>query len=119
MLTSETEIDEKLKKMNDEFFKSLEGLGGLGSSSSRTRASQEDSPRRDYREGPVGQVAAMMLRDRQESISRRGSPRRDLLVLESRRGSSASGSLNEGLGQGSEEVIGRLDFDETTSSRRH
>lgn len=33
MLTSESEVDERLRKMNEEFLRSLVGLGGAGSGS--------------------------------------------------------------------------------------
>jgi hypothetical protein len=43
MLTSEREVDERLRRMNEAFFKSLEGLGGGGSGGSRQSGPGESS----------------------------------------------------------------------------
>ena len=127
MLTSEDEVDEKLRKMNEVFLKSLEGFSGTSSSRSRSRSEgtrgsvrsrrEREGEGEGSREGPVttGQVAAMMLRDRQDSPSLRASPHlggvRDILLEAGSSGGSGNVSANASIiGQGSEEVIGRLEF---------
>ncbi|KAJ7064357.1 autophagy-related protein 13-domain-containing protein [Mycena amicta] len=85
MLTSASEVDERLRRMNDEFRKSLAGLGsGRGTGT---------SPR-----SPAGALFAQS----QSHSPGSGSA-----------SASASGSVGGGSvgGQGSDEVIGRMEFD--------
>ncbi|KAJ7117228.1 hypothetical protein C8R43DRAFT_1137744 [Mycena crocata] len=81
MLTSESEVDERLRRMNEEFMRSLVGLGGATANSTGTRASSSGAGR--------------------GSGSGLGSGLTHSPV------SGRSG----GDGQGSDEVIGRLEFD--------
>ncbi|KAK7062709.1 autophagy protein 13 [Paramarasmius palmivorus] len=106
MLTSQTEVEDKLKKMNEMFLASLEGLGsgsGSGSGSSRQRGSAESSPvsstRPPLSSGMGTGARPGMYHRRSGSGSGRGSPLPLMFTDRERRGS-----------QGSEEVIGRLEL---------
>ncbi|KAG7440201.1 uncharacterized protein BT62DRAFT_938268 [Guyanagaster necrorhizus] len=81
MLTSEGEVDEKLRKMNEAFLASLEGLGGI---EGNIRRKTSDSPESRGRGSPIGLGMGGFVRPRY--------------------GSATS--------QGSEEVIGKLEFDD-------
>ncbi|KAJ7480236.1 hypothetical protein B0H11DRAFT_1245370 [Mycena galericulata] len=72
MLTSESEVDERLRRMNEEFVRSLVGLGGGGRGASATSSASAS-----------GMISSPV----------------------------SAGSSSRGDGQGSEEVIGRLEFD--------
>ncbi|KAJ7466618.1 hypothetical protein B0H11DRAFT_57321 [Mycena galericulata] len=72
MLTSESEVDERLRRMNEEFVRSLVGLGGGGRGASATSSASAS-----------GVISSPV----------------------------SAGSSSRGDGQGSEEVIGRLEFD--------
>ncbi|RDB16414.1 Autophagy-related protein 13 [Hypsizygus marmoreus] len=102
MLTSEAEVDERLRRMNEAFLKSLEGLGGSGRPSSSSSASSS-SPSNVLRPG-LGRA-----------FSERGSGGAGGNEGNSGRGIGLGLDLGvygaRGAGQGSEEVIGRMEFD--------
>jgi autophagy-related protein 13 len=125
MLTSESEVDERLRQMNAAFAESLEGLGGRrrerrssssavrGGSGSGSERSSEMDPQMllgrmsaegsGSRDGGGSAGAGVMGRGRGMTLP----PRRPL--LESR---STSTSDDAHLGQGFDEVLGRLSLDE-------
>lgn len=118
MLTSESEVDERLRRMNETFLASLEGLGGgsadgSGNGSTRRRERVRERERtRVTREDSVEarastEEAELALRER-EYARMRGSP---FSGLSRRRHGSTSTSVSEGVSQGSEEVIGRIELD--------
>ncbi|KAI3607789.1 autophagy protein [Moniliophthora roreri] len=135
MLTTETEVDVKLKKMNEAFLASLEGLGG-GSSSGSSRGAQrrggtvesaESSPVSPSRPplpppsnflGEIGGTPYGHYQSPSSGGSYRGrgsgrgspvpSPLYAHFTRDRERRSSAASSVSQG--QGSEEVIGRLEL---------
>ncbi|KAK0493578.1 autophagy-related protein 13-domain-containing protein [Armillaria luteobubalina] len=70
MLTSEGEVDEKLRKMNETFLASLEGLGGIEGS---IRRKKTDSPESRGRESPTGLGMRGFVRPRYGSAASQGS----------------------------------------------
>lgn len=131
--TTESEVDEKLKVMNEVFLKSLEGLGSSGSSSGGNgrkekrpvlpvTVTQPSNPP----SGGVGTVAAMMLRDRRESLTSpttplysaspsrqtftpsKGSPLIQDISLDSPSSASGSGSFRSFRNSGDRERISRM-----------
>jgi autophagy-related protein 13 len=120
LLTSESQVDEKLKEMNATFLASLEGLGGVGGGGSRRRravsehSSSSPSPSRGRRgivvdplfssaaAPPMPMPLPLPLRSRGGSHLRPGS----------RSGSEGGGSGSAGGGTGSEEVMGRMSLEE-------
>ncbi|KAL0567159.1 autophagy protein 13 [Marasmius crinis-equi] len=111
MLTTETEVDEKLRRMNEAFLASLEGLGGSSrtpGNSSPTSASRPSTRPSNF----LGEQSSGLALALGSSVSpstgargsRRGStgsPLHNQLQLTTRSGSSSGGS---------EEVLGRLDL---------
>lgn len=99
MLTSESEVEERLRQMNQAFLRSLEGLGG--DSNSNTRSSAEPSRRQSSSPGGLSDV----------SVTGRGRafrPRLESLDIASR---STSGNDVVRGSTGSDEVIGRMSLD--------
>ena len=160
MLTSEREVDEKLRRMNEEFLRSLEGLGGSGSASSNAGRERTMSfgPQRG-RERERASTLYGAERERTTSLSgrystlgyRRGggdagggsglsrAPSHGRHSPSASRNASAGGGTGSGTnttafptifrsgsrtgtrgvyahGFGSEEVIGRLEFDSEPGS---
>jgi hypothetical protein len=89
MLTSESEVDERLRRMNAVFFASLEGLGGAGAGACAG--------------GAGGRGVPPALRVRMDGLLMRAGGDAE--------GVDVDVDADAG-GQGSEEVIGRLELDE-------
>lgn len=112
MLTSELEVDEKLRQMNQTFLESLEGLGGSGRRRERRspRLDVDDQGSERSSEGLIGRESSgQASRDSGGSGRGRGGfgvPRRP--YLDSRNTSTS----DVGGVQGSDEVLGRMSFDE-------
>ncbi|KAF5372350.1 hypothetical protein D9615_009265 [Tricholomella constricta] len=104
MLTSEAEVDVRLRRMNEAFLRSLEGLGGgrgrdREGSQSRSRESGAASGTRSGSGSGSGSRFARAVRERERARS----------------GSGSGGWSGEPQGvfvrQGSEEVIGRMELE--------
>lgn len=129
MLTSESEVDERLRRMNEAFLASLEGLGGGGAAGQaegsirsrdrdRQRGVGEDNnensrsgrggmtvTRRESLNGPDG--LGISMGGTRDYARGRGSP----FGGRSRHGSTST-NVSEGVSQGSEEIIGRMELDD-------
>jgi autophagy-related protein 13 len=116
-LTSESEVDEKLKQMNETFLASLEGLGG-GGSSKRINRSQGGSS--DIGNGSGDEVVHLRRRTsagNEVNLRLLGRGRGRSVAGGPGSGSgSASGSdmvLGTGIGGGSsDEIIGKMELDD-------
>jgi len=128
MLTSELEVDEKLKQMNQVFFESLEGLGGRRRdrrlSPSRRRDGDQDSGRSSSEPGGViGRLSAEgsgnVSRDSESSLGLgRGGGRGFILPRRPPLESRSTSTSDVGGVQGSDEVLGRLSLgDDRRESR--
>ena len=115
MLTNESDVDEKLRQMNQTFMESLEGLGGARRRERTTsrKSSDQGSPRpseggigREREGGGNGNVgrgrAPFMMPPRRPLLESRGSASPDVSGV-----------------QGSDEVIGRMSLEEERRSRGH
>jgi hypothetical protein len=155
MLTSPSEVDRRLRRMNETFLASLEGLGssgrgssGSGSGGSSRRRDRDQERERDQDGERERQRTRGRHEDDHESLSsgreymnsgrraatdgggyngayrERESPRGRLasftgVDLGRPRPGSTSTNASEGVSQGSEEVIGRLELgDERRRSRQ-
>lgn len=122
MLTSEMEVDERLRQMNEAFMASLKGLGG--STRRKDRRQIEDSGESGSRSGRGGVTIERRRTANLSSAEVSGTsqtPNRDrdresgrgpLLLMGRPRHGSGSTSTSDAGGQGSEEVIGRLELDD-------
>jgi autophagy-related protein 13 len=131
MLTNELDVDERLRQMNAAFLASLEGLN-LGRREGRTEQdeSQPEGQREEgewsagsaARGGGSGARRGRIHVDTRGESSRgmvdpssyggSGSGRGQMLLLAQHSPGSGSTNSSTGAGQGSEEVIGRLELDD-------
>ncbi|TFK37873.1 autophagy-related protein 13-domain-containing protein [Crucibulum laeve] len=136
MLTNQGEVEERLRKMNEAFLKSLEGISG-GAGGSVRRKERERERTRVQRGENAGAGSGEDVHSRRGSegggLPSRGdsspvgegnlrgspspfAPEMRLRLGDRRQGSTSSLGNSAGASQGSQEVVGRMDFDD--DSRR-
>jgi autophagy-related protein 13 len=126
MLTSEEEVDEKLRQMNLAFLASLEGLGGSGKKTERRgheRVQPEDGD--GDRHGTTSALETGTDRGHSQAI---GRGRGRVLIGRRESGAEESGSgsdpaVGTGIGGGggnasTDEIIGRMELDVDEEQRR-
>lgn len=136
MLTSASEVDAQLKRMNDAFLASLEGLGGSSSGQGKKRDSKGKGKEREQERTRLGgllpptsitpsQYSHPALSSPLTPSSSspnpfgidRSRPRRgSASTTASASGAQGSSASTGSGGQGSEEVIGRLELGNAGSS---
>lgn len=125
MLTSQGEVDERLKKMNEIFMKSLEGISGSSRRKDRKRAQDDDNEQQHRRANTVHEPTPS--RGRTTAIAGRGiglGRAHDGGLVHPRRSPSPNSPYSHGRGMGlgrgqdgslshstgSEEVMGRMEL---------
>lgn len=133
MLTSQSEVDERLRRMNENFMKSLEGISSGASGNQRRKA--RDRERAQHEESESAGLSEVDEPTRQRNIAHGGRTvprdvhsRRSTSSLSSRTHPiqrierySSMGVLGQSVtaSQGSQEVIGRLELDDEKARRRY
>jgi len=119
MLTSESEVDERLRLMNQAFLESLEGLGGVGGGGRRRERRSEDGG-----SGGSSERGGAFSRERSESrdgYGGNGMGRGRGLVLPRRPRLDSRSTSTSDVGaavQGSDEVLGRLSLEDDSERQR-
>jgi len=146
MLTNQLDVEERLKKMNETFLKSLEGISSNGSQRRKEKqkvgsvdvvspGGREESQEKRY-SGSAGSSSdnsrasrgiglGLQMRgggDRDYPFPSPHTPSLGLGLGRTRQASTSSSTLatsDTGVSQGSEEVIGRMDFYEERRRSGH
>ena len=123
MLTSESEVDERLRQMNQAFLESLEGLGGRRRerrSSSRLGEGDGGSEQSSEPDPPLGRMSTESSRSKDGGGAVMGRGRGQTFPPRPPLNPRSTSTSDVGSVQGSDEVLGRLSLDdERRRSRGH